>query len=99
MIGDTVAYAKRCHACQIHANCMHQSPSDMHPSATSWPLETWEMDIISLISPPSAKGHRCILTITDYFFKWSRAIPLKEAKTNDVIKFIKHHIIYRYGVP
>jgi hypothetical protein len=57
------------------------------------------MDIIGPISPPSAKGHRFILAITDYFSKWSEAIPLREVKTSDVIKFIKHHIIYRFGIP
>jgi hypothetical protein len=57
------------------------------------------MNIIGPITSPSAKGHQFILIIIDYFFKWSGAIPLKEVKTNDVIKFIKHHIIYRYGIP
>ena len=57
------------------------------------------MDIVGPISPPSAKGHRFILAITDYFSKWAEAIPLREVKTSDVIKFIKHHVIYRYDVP
>ena len=51
------------------------------------------------ISPPSAKGHRFILAVTDYFSKWAEAIPLREVKTSDVIQFIKHHVIYRFGVP
>ena len=57
------------------------------------------MDIIGPISPPSAKGHRFILAITEYFSKWSEAIPLREVKTSDVIKFINHHIIYIFGIP
>src|SRR3954470_19266492 len=50
------------------------------------------------IHPPSSKGHRFILAITDYFSKWAEAIPLQEVKATDVVKFIKHHVIYRYGV-
>ena len=57
------------------------------------------MDIIGPINPPTSKGHRFILVITEYFSKWAEAIPLKEVKTSDVIKFIKHHVIYRFGVP
>jgi len=57
------------------------------------------MDVISPINPPSSKGYRFILTITDYFSKWAKAIPLREVKTFDVIRFIKHHVIYRFGVP
>src|SRR2546430_17386317 len=57
------------------------------------------MDIMGPISPPSAKGHRFILAVTDYFSKWSKAIPLREVKTSDVIQFIKHHVIYGNNGP
>ncbi|XP_020260380.1 protein NYNRIN-like [Asparagus officinalis] len=57
------------------------------------------MDIIGPISLPSTKGHRFILVITNNFFKWAEVIPLREVITSDVVKFIKHHIIYRYGIP
>src|SRR3954466_12168051 len=51
------------------------------------------------IHPPSSKGHRFILAIIDYFSKWAEAIPLREVKATDIVKFIKHYVIYRYGVP
>ncbi|KAA0054387.1 uncharacterized protein E5676_scaffold2750G00040 [Cucumis melo var. makuwa] len=35
----------------------------------------------------------------DYFSKWAEAIPLREAKKVNVAKFIRTHIIYRYGIP
>ncbi|XP_020245255.1 uncharacterized protein LOC109823389 [Asparagus officinalis] len=57
------------------------------------------MDIVGLVTPPSSKGHRFILAITDYFSKWAEAILLSEVKTSNVIKFLKHHIVYRYDVP
>ena len=40
-----------------------------------------------------------ILAITDYFSKWVEAIPLRKVKTSDVIKFIKHYMVYLFGVP
>ena len=99
MVRDAIEYARECHACQIHANYMHQPPELLHTSTTSWPFETWGMDIVGPIFPPSVKGDRFILAITDYFSKWAEAIPLREVKTNNVINFIKHHVIYRHGVP
>jgi len=57
------------------------------------------MDVVDPISPPSSKGHQFILAITDYFSKWVKAISLREVKTSDMIKFIKHHVVYRFGVP
>jgi len=38
------------------------------------------------------------LTITDYFSKWAKVI-LKKVKMSDVIKFVKNHVIYYFGVP
>jgi len=46
----------------------------------------WGMDVVGPISPPSSKGHRFILAITDYFSKWAEVIPLREVKASDVVK-------------
>ena len=51
-----------------------------------------------VLSAHSSKGHQFILTIIDYFSKWAEAIPLRKVKTSDVIKFIKHHVVYCFGV-
>ncbi|KAM1771926.1 hypothetical protein ACFX11_046684 [Malus domestica] len=47
----------------------------------------------------SSVGEAYILAATDYFSKWAEAIPLREVKKETVVRFIKEHIIYRYGVP
>jgi len=86
--------AKRCKASQIHMDFIHQPSELLHPTVAAWSFKAWEIDIIGLISPPSAKGHRVILAITDYFSKWAEAVPLAEVKTTNVINFIKHHVIH-----
>ena len=95
-----------CHRLCQAMSCL-SGPWWLHPSSTrtsslynsTWPFEMWGMDLIGPISPPSSKGRRFILAITDYFSKWAEAIPLREVKTSDVIKFVKYHVIYRFGVP
>jgi transposase InsO family protein len=57
------------------------------------------MDMIGKINPPSSKGHQYILSITDYFTKWVEAIPMKTVTSNDVINFIKEHVIHRFRIP
>jgi len=99
MILDPIAYAKRCHACQIHGDFIYQAPGHLHPTISSWPFKMCGMDVVGPISPPSSKGHRFILVITNYFSKWVEVIPLKEVKISDIIKFIKHLVIYRFGMP
>jgi transposase InsO family protein len=57
------------------------------------------MDMIGKINPPSSKGHRYILAITDYFTKRVEAIPMKSVTLKDVINFMKEHVIHRFGIP
>ena len=99
MVSNAIAHAKQYHAYQIHGDFIHQEPSQLHPTSSSQPFDMWDMDVIEPISPPSSKGHRFILTITDCFSKRADAIPLKEVKISDMIKFVKYHIIYYFDIP
>ena len=57
------------------------------------------MDMIGKINPPSSKGHMWILAVTDYFTKWVEAVPMKSVNSQDVINFVKEHVIHRFGIP
>ncbi|KAK1668307.1 hypothetical protein QYE76_056466 [Lolium multiflorum] len=46
-----------------------------------------------MLSAPVLKGR------LDYFTKWVEAIPMKKVKSEDVIKFVKEHVIHRFGIP
>jgi transposase InsO family protein len=39
------------------------------------------------------------LAITDYFTKWVEAVPSKKVKSEDVIEFVKEHVIHRFRIP
>jgi len=49
--------------------------------------------------PPTCKGHKWILAATDYFTKWVEAVPMRNVTANDVVNFVKEHIIYCFGIP
>jgi IS30 family transposase len=40
-----------------------------------------------------------VLLATDYFTKWVEAIPLKKVTSQNMVEFVKEHIIYRFGTP
>jgi len=40
-----------------------------------------------------------ILTAIDYLSKWAHAITLNKARKENVVGFIRTHIIFEYGVP
>ncbi|KAA0059905.1 uncharacterized protein E5676_scaffold184G001210 [Cucumis melo var. makuwa] len=39
MVQDSIDYAKKCEACQYHANFIHQPPELLHSTLASWPFE------------------------------------------------------------
>ena len=40
-----------------------------------------------------------MLVATDYFTKWTEAVPLKNMTHREVIEFITQYIIHRFGIP
>ncbi|KAL0411803.1 UNVERIFIED_CONTAM: hypothetical protein Slati_3770000 [Sesamum latifolium] len=46
MVKDCIDYAKRCQACQFHANLIHQPPEPLHPTVASWPFDAWGLDVV-----------------------------------------------------
>ncbi|XP_074314436.1 uncharacterized protein LOC141649650 [Silene latifolia] len=99
IVQDCMDFAKKCEPCQFYANFIHQPPEPLHPTVSSWPFETWGLDVVGPLSPRTSNGQEYILTAIDYFSKWAEAITLREVKKEYGLDFIRTQIIYRYGVP
>ncbi|XP_019157968.1 PREDICTED: uncharacterized protein LOC109154689 [Ipomoea nil] len=99
MVKDCIDYARRCQACQYHANFFHQPPEPLHPTIASWPFDAWGLDVVGPITPKSSARHAYILAATDYFSKWAEAVALKEVKKENFADFLCVHIVYRFGIP
>ena len=78
---------------------IHVPPSELHALTSPWPFSVWGIDIIRKISPKSSSGHEYILVDIDYFTKWVEDTSYASLTAARVAKFIRSHIIYRYGVP
>ncbi|KAL0381958.1 UNVERIFIED_CONTAM: hypothetical protein Scaly_0483100 [Sesamum calycinum] len=98
MVKDCINYAIKYQACQFHANLIHQPPESLHPTVASWSFDAWGLDVVGPLTNSSG-GHLYILAATHYFSKWAEAVPLKEVKKENVVDFIRTHIIYHYRVP
>ena len=99
MVQDSMDYANKCETCQYHVNFIHQPRKPLHPTVTSWLFETWGLDLVGPIIPKLSVGYFYILTTTNYVSKWVEAIPLREAKKENMTDFIRIHTIYQYGIP
>jgi hypothetical protein len=70
----------------------------LNPIVKPWPFRGWGLDFIGEIHPGLSKGHRFILVATDYFTKWTEAVPLRNMTHREVISFVQEHIIHRFRV-
>ena len=57
------------------------------------------MDIIGEIKPNSSLQHKYILTVTDYFTRWVKAIPLRKVNEDVVMDFLQDHMMTKFWVP
>ena len=71
----------------------------LQPVTIENPFEQWGLDVIGEINLNSSKLHKYILTATDYFSKWTKAIPLKVINDTTVMQFLQQNIVTMFGVP
>jgi hypothetical protein len=99
MLEDCFEYYNECQDCKKFGNIQRVPASALNPIIKPWPFRGWGIDLIGQINLPSSKGHKFVLLATDYFTKWVEAIPLKKVTSENMIEFVKEHIIYRFGIP
>jgi hypothetical protein len=99
MLEDCFEYYKGCQDCQKFGNIQRVPASALNPIIKPWPFRGWGIDLIGQINPPSSKGHKFVLSAIDYFTKWVEAIQLKKVTSENMVEFVKEHIIYRFGIP
>ena len=83
----------------MHNDLIHMPPSELHALTSPRPFSIWGIDIIGKILPKSSSGHEYILVAIDYFTKWVEVASYSRLIAAKVAKFIRSHIICRYGVP
>jgi hypothetical protein len=99
MVADCFQYYKGCEECQKFGNVQMVPTATLHPIIKPWPFIGWGLDFVGQIQPSSSKGHHFVLVATDYFTKWTEAIPLKNMMHKEVIEFITEHIIHIFNIP
>jgi hypothetical protein len=74
LMKDCIKLVKKCHPCQIFSRKMRAHPAPMFPVITVGPFTKWGIDYTTC-NPSSARGHRYIIVVVDYFTKWVEAMP------------------------
>lgn len=96
---DCIDFAKGCQECQVHSGIQHVHVSGLHAVVKPCPFRGWFSDLIREIQPTSSKSQIYILVVFDYFTKWIDVVPLVNANQDEIIEFIRKHIMYKFGIP
>ncbi|XP_057862524.1 uncharacterized protein LOC131070880 [Cryptomeria japonica] len=96
---DAFKWVQKCIHCQQLVGKQKLVVLPLKPVIVEEPFRQWGIDFIGVINPSSSAGHSYVLTAIDYFTKWVEAIPVKNATSEIVCRFLEENIISRFGVP
>lgn len=92
-------YVARCEVCNAQkAPNVGQMGLMGKRKTVRFPFQIISIDIIGPL-PRSTKGFSYILSITDWFSKYTVLEPLREATSKKIAKFVEDNIFLVYGVP
>ncbi|XP_058217623.1 uncharacterized protein LOC131328737 [Rhododendron vialii] len=74
---DCIQYAKGCQQCQKHGPIQRIPAHQLQSIIKPWPFRGWAIDMVGEIHPASSLQRQFVVVATDYFTKWTEAIPLK----------------------
>ncbi|CAN6487228.1 unnamed protein product [Victoria cruziana] len=94
---DAYMYSKQCLRCQQMGSISRRDSMPLTPILVVDVFDVWGIDFMGPF-PPSY-GYLYILVAVDYVSKWVEAIPTRTNDHKVVLKFIKHNIFSRFGVP
>lgn len=96
---DVKTYINRC------TTCAQLKPEQKRPAGIMGRKpevsRCWQMISTDIIGPfpKSTKGHIYVLTVTDYFSKFSLYFPLRRATSPVIIKALEESVFLVFGVP
>ncbi|KAK1568807.1 hypothetical protein Q3G72_029018 [Acer saccharum] len=95
---ESKAHSKSCDRCQRTSPIPRLPAETLTPMSSPWPFARIGVDIIGPL-PKGTVDKRYAVVAIDYFTKWVEAEALKHITEANTTNFIKHSIIFRFGVP
>ena len=95
---DVRSYIAGCEACSKRKGPIPIKRAPMQIVRSGYPMERIAIDILGEL-PQTAKGNKYILVVSDYFTKWTEALPLPNIEACTVAKILVDEILCRFGIP
>ena len=100
MYKDIDNHVKSCILCAQHNPRRQKTPGKLRPIQP--PEGVWQlvaMDFHGPINPPSQRGNRYILSLTDILSKFMVTKAVRDNSAQTVVRFLKEDIISKFGTP
>jgi hypothetical protein len=94
---DTNNFCRSCERCQKLGAISRRNMMPLNPILVIEIFDCWVIDFMGHF-PPSF-GYLYILVAVDYVSKWVEVVACKNNDHRTVVKFLKEHILSRFGTP
>ena len=95
---DVRSYIAACETCTKRKEPNPTKRAPMQIVRSGYPMERLAIDILGEL-PLTDNGNKYILVISDYFTKWTEALPMPNMKACTVAKILVETVLCRFGIP
>jgi len=95
---DVEDWCRTCTRCASRKSPTHPNHAPLQSELTGTPMQRVAMDILGPL-PETDRHNMYILVISDYFTKWSEAIPLPNICAETVAREFVHRFVCQFGAP
>ena len=95
---DINLWCRQCEPCQFRKTLTGRRKVPLQQSPVGAPMERIGIDILSLPTE-TEDGNVCILVVSDYFTKWTQAIPLPDHTALTVADALVVEVFLKFGTP
>ena len=95
---DVRSYVAGCETCTKRKEPNPTKRAPMQIVRSGYPMERLAIDILGEL-PMTPNGNKYILVISDYFTKWTEALPMPNMEACTVAKTLVENVLCRFGIP
>ena len=95
---DVRSYIAGCETCTKRKEPNPTKRAPMQIVRSGYPMERLAIDILGEL-PLTHNGNKYILVISDYFTKWTEALPMPNMEACTVAKILVENVLCRFGIP
>ena len=95
---DVRSYVAGCETCTKRTEPNPTKRAPMQIVRSGFPMERLAIDILGELQM-TPNGNKYILVISDYFTKWTEALPMPNMEACTVAKTLVDFVLCRFGIP